>query len=46
MLFCLKDEEDSMHEKYFLPGSQSGMRSVESTPQARRKQSSFSSGKL
>ncbi|KAK6640085.1 hypothetical protein RUM43_008362 [Polyplax serrata] len=32
------DEEDSMHEKYFLPTSQSGMRSVESTPQARRKQ--------
>ena len=27
-----------MHEKYFLPPSQSGMRSIESTPQARRKQ--------
>ncbi|XP_063227611.1 uncharacterized protein LOC134533847 isoform X2 [Bacillus rossius redtenbacheri] len=37
--FDYQDEEDSMHEKYFLgPGSVgSGMRSVESTPQARRK---------
>jgi len=26
-----------MHEKYFLPGHNSGMRSVEGTPQARRK---------
>ncbi|XP_049806304.1 uncharacterized protein LOC126248888 isoform X1 [Schistocerca nitens] len=34
-----QDEDDSMHEKYFLgTGSgNSGMRSVESTPQARRK---------
>lgn len=40
----MQDEEDSMHEKYFLPGNQPGMRSVESTPQARRKQTSLSSG--
>lgn len=34
-----QEEEDSMHEKYFLSGSAplSGRRSVESTPQARRK---------
>ncbi|XP_054274187.1 rho GTPase-activating protein 39-like isoform X2 [Macrosteles quadrilineatus] len=35
-----QEEEDSMHEKYFLSGNtqlSSGRRSVESTPQARRK---------
>nr|CAD7594996.1 unnamed protein product [Timema genevievae] len=32
-----QDEEDSMHEKYFVGPSNSGLRSVECTPQSRRK---------
>ncbi|XP_075236295.1 myTH4 and RhoGAP_KIAA1688 domain-containing protein RhoGAP93B isoform X3 [Lycorma delicatula] len=34
-----QEEEDSMHEKYFVPGAHltPGRRSIESTPQARRK---------
>ncbi|XP_026683582.1 uncharacterized protein LOC103514939, partial [Diaphorina citri] len=32
-----REEEDSMHEKYFLGGGGGGKKSVESTPQSRRK---------